>query len=138
MPAVVHPREPAAASGWAGLGHAHCGGELDLQHQTGSTYGLTLTLYFDAINGNPGALDQSRTAGIVDKATNRQLASVVLPLTSNTFINYTNPACAVGSLSTRKLLYTKNCTLDAAVYTSASGYYVAVERAAAIWPSATS
>jgi gliding motility-associated-like protein len=104
------------------------GGELDLQHQTGSTYGLTLTLYFDAVNGNPGALDQSLTAGIFDKATNRQLASVVLPLTSNTFVSYTNPACAVGSLSTRKLLYTKNITLDAATYISASGYYVAVER----------
>ena len=99
-----------------------------MQHQTGSTYGLTLTLYFDAINGNPGELDQSLTAGIFDKATNRQLARVVLPLTSNTFVNYTNPACAVGSLSTRKLLHTKNSTLDAAVYTRASGYYVAVER----------
>ena len=104
------------------------GGELDLQHQTGSTYTLTLTLYFDAINGNPAALDQALTAGIFDKATNRQLASVVLPLTSNTFVSYTNPACAVGSLSTRKLLYAKDITLDAATYASAQGYYVAVER----------
>ena len=104
------------------------GGELDLQHQTGSTYALTLTLYFDAINGNPGALDQALTAGIFDKATNRQLQSVVLPLTSNTFVSYTNPACAVGSLSTRKLVYTKSITLDAATYASAGGYYAAVER----------
>ncbi|MDO7884903.1 gliding motility-associated C-terminal domain-containing protein [Hymenobacter cheonanensis] len=104
------------------------GGELDLQHQTGSTYTLTLTLYFDAINGNAAALDQALTAGVFDKATNRQLQSVVLPLTSNTFVSYTNPACAVGSLSTRKLVYTKDITLDAATYTGASGYYVAVER----------
>jgi gliding motility-associated-like protein len=104
------------------------GGELDLQHQSGSTYTLTLTLYFDAINGNAAALDQALTAGIFDKATNRQLQSVVLPLTSNTFVSYTNPACAVGSLSTRKLVYSKNITLDAATYTSASGYYAAVER----------
>jgi len=104
------------------------GGELDLQHQTGSTYTLTLTLYFDAINGNAAALDQSLVAGIFDKATNRQLQSVTLPLTSNTFVSYTNPACAVGSLSTRKLLYVKDITLDAATYASAQGYYVAVER----------
>ena len=115
----------AAGPAWA----THIvGGELDLQHQTGSSYTLTLTLYFDAINGNAAALDQALTAGIFDKATNKQLQSVVLPLTSNTFVNYTNPACAVGSLSTRKLVYTKDITLDAATYTSASGYYVAVER----------
>ncbi len=104
------------------------GGELDLQHQTGSTYTLTLTLYFDAINGNAAALDQAITAGIFDKATNRELQSVVLPLTSNTFVSYTNPACTVGTLSTRKLLYVKDITLDAATYASAQGYYVAVER----------
>lgn len=104
------------------------GGELDLLHQTGSSYTLTLTLYFDAINGNPAALDQALTAGIFDKATNRQLASVVLPLTSNTFVSYTNPACAVGALSTRKLVYAKAIILDAATYASAQGYYVAVER----------
>ncbi|QKG58156.1 hypothetical protein GKZ68_16900 [Hymenobacter sp. BRD128] len=104
------------------------GGELDLQHQTGSTYTLTLTLYFDAINGNAAALDQSIVAGVFDKVTNGQLQSVTLPLISNTFVSYTNPACAVGSLSTRKLLYVKDITLDAATYTSPSGYYVAVER----------
>ena len=104
------------------------GGELDLQHQTGSSYRLTLTLYFDAVNGNPAALDSVLVAGIYDKATNRQLQSVRLPLTSNTFVSYTNPACAVGSLSTRKLLYARTITLDAAAYASAQGYYVAVER----------
>ena len=104
------------------------GGELDLLHQTGNSYTLTLTLYFDAINGNPAALDQVLTAGIFDKATNKHLASVVLPLTSNTFVSYTNPACAVGSLSTRKLVYAKDITLDAAIYLSAQGYYAAVER----------
>lgn len=104
------------------------GGELNLQHQTSSTYTLTLTLYRDAINGDPKALDQALTAGIFDKATNKELQSMVLPLTSNTFVNYTNPACAVGTLSTRKLLYVKDITLDAATCASAQGYYVAVER----------
>lgn len=63
------------------------GGEMDLLHRTGSTYTLTLTLYFDAINGSPAALDQALTAGIFDKATNQQLASVALPLVSNSFVS---------------------------------------------------
>jgi len=115
----------AAPAAWA----THIvGGELDLQHQTGSTYRLTLTLYFDAVNGNPAALDTVLVAGVFEKASNRQLQSVRLPLTSNTFVSYTNPACAVGSLSTRKLLYIRSIVLDAATYASAQGYYVAVER----------
>ncbi|WP_052732462.1 gliding motility-associated C-terminal domain-containing protein [Hymenobacter terrenus] len=104
------------------------GGELDLQHKTGSTYTLTLNLYFDAINGSTGALDQQLTAGIFNKVTNQRVTDVLLPLTSNTFVNYTNPACTVGSLSTRKLVYSKDITLTAATYASAGGYYVAVER----------
>lgn len=104
------------------------GGEMDLLHRTGSTYTLTLTLYFDAINGSPAALDQALTAGIFDKATNQQLASVALPLVSNSFVSYTNPACAVGTLSTRKLVYAKDIVLGATTYTSAQGYYAAVER----------
>ena len=104
------------------------GGELDLQHKAGSTYALALNLYFDAINGSAGALDQSLVAGIFDKGTNQRLTLVTLPLTSNTFVQYTNPACAVGSLSTRKLVYNKDITLDAATYASPAGYYVAVER----------
>ena len=104
------------------------GGEMDLRHKTGSTYALTLNLYFDAINGDAAALDQALTAGVFEKATNRQLASVVLLLTSNTFVSYTNPACAVGALSTRQLVYSQDLVLDAATYASAGGYYAAVER----------
>ncbi|MBU6120741.1 T9SS type B sorting domain-containing protein [Hymenobacter siberiensis] len=104
------------------------GGELDLQYKSGSTYTLSLNLYFDAINGDPLALDQSLIASIFVKATNQRVVNVTLPLTSNTFVQYTNPACAVGSLSTRKLVYTKDITLDITTYANPGGYYVAVER----------
>jgi len=104
------------------------GGELELQHRSGSSYTLSLNLYFDAVNGNAAALDQDVTAGIFAKATSQRIANVVLPLVSNTFVSYTNPACAVGGLSTRKLVYSQDITLDAAIYTQAAGYYVAVER----------
>ncbi|MGI4865529.1 MAG: gliding motility-associated C-terminal domain-containing protein [Janthinobacterium lividum] len=104
------------------------GGELDLQYVQGDLYQLSMNLYFDAINGSPGALDADLTAGIFDKATNRQVASLVLPLASNAYVNYTNPACAVGSLSTRQLLYRNTILLPASTYNSSQGYYVAVER----------
>ena len=104
------------------------GGELELQHKTGSTYALTLNLYFDAVNGSPGALDQNLTASIFVKSTDERMADVVLPLVSNTFVDYTNPACSVGSLVTRKLVYSHDITLEAGTYTNAGGYYVAVER----------
>ena len=106
------------------------GGELDLQYVQGDTYQLSMNLYFDAINGSPGALDNTFTAGIFDKATNRLMTTVTLDLTNNTFISYTSPTCAVGSLSTRQLVYRNRnlLLLPASMYNSAQGYYVAVER----------
>ncbi len=104
------------------------GGEMDLQYLRGNTYQLTLNLYFDAVNGNPGALDNSLTASIFDKDTNIRMTDVVLPLLSNTFVNYTNPACAVGSLSTKALIYRSTIELPPGTYNGAQGYYVAVER----------
>lgn len=38
------------------------------------------------------ALDQSLTAGIFEKTTNRSLTNGVLPRTSNPFVGYPNPA----------------------------------------------
>jgi gliding motility-associated-like protein len=104
------------------------GGEMELQYKSGSTYTLVLNLYFDAINGSPNALDQQIRAAIFAKATNQRMQDLMLPLVSNTFVNYTNPACARSSLSTRKLVYSRDVTLDASQYTAAGGYYAAAER----------
>ncbi len=104
------------------------GGELDLQHRSGNNYTLRLNLYFDDVNGDPGALDREMTAGIFAKNNNQRLGNVLMPLVSNTFVNYTDPACAVGSLRTRKLVYTRDLVLTPGTYNSPDGYYVAVER----------
>jgi gliding motility-associated-like protein len=104
------------------------GGELDMQHRSGDQYTLTLNLYFDDVNGNQGALDQQMQASIFAKSSNTRMTDLVLPLVSNTFVNYTDPACAVGTLRTRKLIYRTDISLSAATYTSPQGYYVAIER----------
>ena len=104
------------------------GGEMDLQYLRGNTYQLTLNLYFDAVKGSPGALDNELTASIFDKATNRRMANVVLPLINTTFVSYTNPVCTVGSLSTKALVYRSTIELPPGTYNGAQGYYAAVER----------
>jgi len=118
--------------GWLLAGPARAthivGGEMELVHNTGDSYTLLVNLYFDAANGNATALDADLTASIFDKSNNSRMANVLLPLTSNTFVNYTNPACAKPNLSTRKLVYSKLINLPASIYSSPQGYYVAVER----------
>ena len=103
------------------------GGELDLRHNIGSSYTLTLNLYFDAISGQPGAIRPTLQAGIFEKGTNRYVATVQLPKVNDTFVQYTSPACSIGSLSTRKLMYANTVVLDASLFNRADGYYVAVE-----------
>ena len=103
------------------------GGELDLQHKTGNNYTLTLNLYFDAINGEMGAIRPTLPAGIFVKDTNQRITDVVMPMVNSTYVQYTNAACAIGTLSTRKLVYTAEVILNPAVYTSPGGYYIAVE-----------
>ena len=104
------------------------GGEIELVHNTGDAYTLQLNLYFDAANGSPSALDGDLTASIFEKSTNNRMTNVVLPLVSNTFVNYTNPACVKSTLSTRRLVYSRIITLGPGNYNSPQGYYVAVER----------
>ncbi|KUG07692.1 gliding motility-associated C-terminal domain-containing protein [Solirubrum puertoriconensis] len=104
------------------------GGELDLQYQSGNQYRLTLTLYFDAINGSAGALDNEATASIFERGTNRRIRDVELPLITNTFVPYTNVACTIGSLSTRRLVYSSLIEMTPGQYGAPNGYYVAVER----------
>lgn len=104
------------------------GGEMDLQYLSGNNYQLTLNLYFDAVNGQPGALDPDLMASVFEKGSNRRMFNITLPLTSNTLVNYTNPACSTPTLVTRRLVYTSTITLPPQDYSHAAGYYAAVER----------
>jgi hypothetical protein len=115
----------ASGSAWA----THIvGGELDMQYLQNDEYRLSLNLYFDVVHGSRGAFDNDLTASIFEKGSNRWIRNIVLPLSSNTFVNYTNPACTYDSLITRKLVYSQDLTLRADTYTNPEGYYVAVER----------
>jgi gliding motility-associated-like protein len=104
------------------------GGELDLQYQAGTRYRINLNLYFDEVNGNPGALDKDLTVSIFEKGTDRRMQNLSLPLVSNTNVAYSDIACTLPILSTRRIQYSSLIDLPADKYTNPAGYYAAVER----------
>lgn len=104
------------------------GGELELTHLSGNIYRVGLVMYFDAVNGNPGAIDEAVLVHIFDKRTNEFVRSIELPLLSDTFVDYTNPECAVGDLVTRRIYYARDLPLEPLDYTEPQGYYMIWER----------
>lgn len=111
----------------AGASHI-VGGEFELLHISGSTYRLNLIIYFDKINGAAGAKDQTATVSIFRKSTDTFISSVVLQLSNESSVAYTQPECSNGEIVTDKLIYTTTLTLDPALFNEPEGYYVAWER----------
>jgi gliding motility-associated-like protein len=104
------------------------GGELEMRFISGTTYRFNLIMYFDAINGNPDAIDPTADINIFQKSNNVRIQSLVLPRVSDEAVSYTNPACAVGALRTRKITYSLVVTLNATTYNHPQGYYMSWER----------
>lgn len=104
------------------------GGEFELEHLSGFNYRLKLNLYFDVVNGDPGALDPYVTVNIFSKANNQRVGWQVMYLQERSLVPYTNIDCTIGELVTRKLVYYETIFLDPAVFDSPSGYYVTWER----------
>lgn len=105
------------------------GGEFELIHISGSTYRLNLIIYFDQINGDPGAKDGSATVSIFRKRDNQLMGTVTLvKQLLETNVPYTQPACSSGEIITTKLLYTSTLQLSAANFSDPLGYYVSWQR----------
>ncbi len=104
------------------------GGEFELVHITGNTYRLNLIIYFDQINGAPGAKDQSATVTIYRKRDNAFMATLVLPINNESNVPYTQPECSNGEIITSKLTYTSLITLSPNQYNDPEGYFVVWER----------
>ncbi len=108
------------------------GGELSKKHLSTNFNGelaeLSLILYFDNINGNPLAEDQNVRVGIFSKTTNTLIDAFILPNIGSTPVVYTNPACAVPNLSTRKITYRAVVNLAASAYSEPGGYYMIWDR----------
>lgn len=104
------------------------GGEFELIHLNGFQYRLNLVLYFDQINGSPGALDNFVDANIFRMVDNVRMQTIRMPLDSTSLVNYTQPECSNGELVTSRLFYTVNLTLSPETFNHPLGYYVSWER----------
>lgn len=104
------------------------GGEFELLHISGSNYRINMILYFDSLNGDPSAKDLSVTARIYRKGDNVKMMDVLLRLTSETRVLYTQPSCSNGNLVTHKLIYTTTVTLSDDQFNAPEGYYIVWER----------
>jgi gliding motility-associated-like protein len=105
------------------------GGEFELIHLEGNRYQLSLILYSDNINiTDPAAIDPSATVHLWQKSGNERIRSVTLPKVSHTQVPYTNPDCAIAQLSTSKVIYSAEITLEAEIFNHEEGYYINYER----------
>ena len=104
------------------------GGEFELIHLQDFQYRLNLIVYFDQVNGNPGAEDLQIFPYIFRTSDDVFMDSVVLVNNNSTFVPYTQPNCAIGDLITRRILYTAVIQLPPDRYNDPDGYYVAWER----------
>ena len=104
------------------------GGEFELIHISENLYRLNLIIYFDRINGSPGAQDLVATASIFGKKDNIFLKDVTLALTTESRVAYTQPECSSGEIVTDRLLYTTVITLTPDQFGDPEGYYVVWQR----------
>jgi len=104
------------------------GGEFELLHINGEQYRLNMILYFDVINGNPGARDPNVTVRIFRKSDNAPILDVILPFLGVSRVDYFQPACSNGEIITDKIIYSNTIILAANRFDDPGGYYIAWER----------
>ena len=81
------------------------GGEFEVIHISGNNYRINLILYFDKLNGSPGARDNNIVAAIYRKRDNQFMQNVSFDSPSETNVSYTQPECSRGEIVTSKLVY---------------------------------
>jgi len=104
------------------------GGEFELIHISGNQYRINLIIYFDQLNGAPGAKDPSATVSIFRKRDRVLMSSITLSQVNETNVPYTQPECSNGEIVTSKLLYTSVITLSPNQFNDPAGYFVVWER----------
>lgn len=104
------------------------GGELEFVHVRGDVYRIGMVKYFDAVNGNPGAVGATAKIGVFSKRDNRQLLFLEIPLISDEPVPYTDPDCAIGTLLVRRIYYAQEITLNRSNFNEQEGYYMVWER----------
>lgn len=92
------------------------------------THQITLSLYFDAINGRTAAEDLSITLQIYRKRDLVRMGQVTCPQVYRQAIKYVDPSCQKGDLSTLLMKYSSTVNLLTADFSDPEGYMVVWER----------
>lgn len=104
------------------------GGEFELIHIDGNVYRLNLILYFDVVNGNPGAFDNFINPWIFRKRDFAKITELFLPFITKTSVPYSIQECARGDLITDRIVYSTTILLDPSDYNDPEGYRIVWER----------
>ena len=109
------------------------GGTLDFTHKSGNIYTVKATIYVDkTVNGtSPNLYQGFIPAKIFSKGTTAAGDAFVQPININFLsrtddISYENQSCAsTVPISTSKIVYSSDITLDKATFNNPNGYYIA-------------
>ena len=98
------------------------GGEIQLIHQTGNQYLLTVNFY------DSSQFDVGIYVSSFSKRNNSYIESFYLPAVNNTALPNTGNNCSDGNFSVRLIIYQVTITLDTLKYKDSLGYYISWER----------
>lgn len=106
------------------------GGEIEvlaLGPNQSFTHRVNLNMYFDNINGDPGAIDPTVILAIYARTNNALIGTITLPNVSRSNVNYTNPTCITDRLSTLLVRYSTDVSFPTTT-NDPRGYYIVWER----------
>ena len=104
------------------------GGEFELVHLSAYSYRLNMILYFDEVNGDPGAKDPYVLPYIYRKSDDKLMHSFYLYKQEQKDVPYTNPECTYEGLETSRILYSATFEMAPEIYNDPEGYYIVWER----------
>jgi gliding motility-associated-like protein len=106
------------------------GGQLFITENPNSYYNykMGLTMYFDALNGNPGAEDGAANLYIFRKRDNAAIGYIPVPKVERKSVTYSNPECGIANLETYMITYSADVRLESSLFDDAQGYYMIWDR----------
>lgn len=100
------------------------GGDIAVRNLSPNNFEITLTLFFDCINGNPAAFDYSTEVGIFDKVTNVMQSSVYIPFIDSLTLQLGDSCYIPPNLCVRRLRYIDTVLIP----NNPNGYYLSWHR----------
>lgn len=102
------------------------GGELQMTFVSGTTYRITLNMYWDRVSN---VKDNQITVGFYRKSNNQRIQTLTMPLVQETDLQFPTDTCTNQVLLRfTKLVYEATITLNPANYSEPQGYYIIWDR----------